>query len=79
VPYSKPQVLAYWTVCDQLVDGAADALDLASSDAGFPWYRVGKLEHQLVSLRHLAHHAGQLADRVRASAGAGVRWVQAGS
>jgi hypothetical protein len=27
-PYTKAQALAYWDVCDQMVDGAVDALDL---------------------------------------------------
>lgn len=74
-PYTKAEVLAYWTVCDQMVDRAVDALDLTSPESGFSWYKVSKLEHQLVSIRHIAHHAGQLADRVRSSADLGVRWV----
>lgn len=76
-PYSRAQVLAYWEFCDRMVDEAVDALDLNSPDSGFYWYKVSKLEHQLISLRHVAHHAGQLADRVRASAGRGVGWVGA--
>ena len=77
-PYTKAQVLAYWAECDALVDDAVDALDLDSADCGFSWYKVSKLEHQLVNLRHLGHHTGQLADRVRASTSQGVRWVGAG-
>jgi len=52
------------------------AIDLLAPDSGFSWYRpMGKLEHQLVNLRHLQHHAAQLADRVRNHAGVGVDWV----
>ena len=76
VPYTRDQVLAY---VDQLDDGLHDALqalDLLAPDSGFSWYRpMGKLEHQLVNLRHLQHHAAQLADRVRNHAGVGVDWV----
>ncbi len=72
--YTKVQVLAYTDHVDVCVDGV-DALDLGAATSGFSWYRMGKLEHQLVNLRHLQHHAGQLADRVRAATGAGVRWV----
>jgi hypothetical protein len=74
-PYAKAQVLAYWDVCDAMVDPAIDGFDLASPESGFPWYRMSKLEHQLVNLRHVQHHAAQLADRLRAALDTGVRWV----
>jgi hypothetical protein len=74
-PYTRAQALAYWDVCDQMVDAAVDALDLQSPQSGFPWYKMSKLEHQLVNLRHLQHHAAQLADRLRAALDVGVRWV----
>jgi hypothetical protein len=75
-PYTKAQVLEYWHFCDQMIDDAVDKLDLENSQSGFPWYRMSKLEHQLVSLRHLQHHAGQLADRLRSAANVGIKWVQ---
>jgi hypothetical protein len=77
-PYTKAQVLAYLEFCDDFVDGAVDALDLLSPESGFHWYPIPKLEHQLVNLRHLAHHAAQLADRLRNEAGLGTRWVASG-
>ena len=76
-PYAKEDVLAYWAFCDAMVDGAVDALDLYASESGFYWYRVPKLEHQIINLRHLQHHAAQLIDRVRSSAGVGTPWVGA--
>jgi hypothetical protein len=74
-PYTKGQVLAYCDVCDEMVDGAVQALDLGSEGSGFDWYPIPKLEHQMVSLRHLQHHAAQLADRLRNQAGIGIDWV----
>jgi hypothetical protein len=79
-PYTREQVLAYWRWCDGWVDDAVDALDLASPESGFPWYRMSKLEHQLVNLRHVQHHAAQIADRLRnwsrrSGGDIGVRWV----
>jgi hypothetical protein len=74
-PYTKEEVLAYWSVCDRLVDSAIDALDLLSPESGFSWYPIPKLEHQLVNLRHIQHHTAQLADRLRAYRDHGVRWV----
>ncbi len=60
-----------------MVDGAVDALDLHNPQCGFPWYKTSKLEHQMVNLRHLQHHAAQLADRLRAALDIGIRWVGA--
>jgi hypothetical protein len=76
-PYSRGDVLDYWKFCEDMVEGAVDALDLESPESGFYWYPVPKLEHQLVNLRHLQHHTAQLADRLRAHSGFGVRWVGA--
>jgi hypothetical protein len=73
-PYGKAQVLAYLDHVDASVDGV-DALDLTAAASGFSWYSMGKLEHQFVNLRHVQHHVGQLADRVRAATGEGVPWV----
>lgn len=74
-PYTREQVLGYLSFCDGIVDGCVDALDLLSPTSGFHWYPIPKLEHQLVNLRHVAHHAAQLADRLRNEAGLGTRWV----
>ena len=42
---------------------------------GIEVMRVSKMEHQLISLRHLQHHMAQLGDRIRAATNAGVAWV----
>ena len=76
-PYTQAQVLQYWEYCDRMVDGAVDALDLDRAECGFSWYRVSKLEHQFVNIRHIQHHAAQLIDRVRSSANVGIPWVAA--
>lgn len=73
-PYSKEQALRYWAIVDGFVDPAVDAMDLQRTETGFH-YRMSKLEHQLVNLRHAQHHAAQLADRLRATEGYGVRWA----
>jgi len=73
-PYAKDQALRYWAIVDGLVDRSVDTMDLNRHESGFH-YRMSKLEHQLVNLRHLAHHTAQLADRLRQANGHGVRWV----
>jgi hypothetical protein len=74
-PYTQAQVLEYWSFCDRLVDDAVDALDLDSAECGFSWYRMSKLEHQLVNIRHIQHHSAQLADRLRSAADIGIKWI----
>jgi hypothetical protein len=37
-----------------------------------------KLDHLILSIRHVQHHAGQLADRLRDGAGIGIGWIGAG-
>jgi len=75
-PYTKAEVLAYWRICDAMVDRMVDALDLASAESGFPWARVPKAEHQFMNIRHIQHHTAQLADRLRNTAGLGLSWVR---
>jgi hypothetical protein len=76
-PYTRAQVLAYWSVCDQMVDDAVDALDVLSPESGFSWYKVSKLEHQIINIRHIQHGAAQIADRLRSLADIGIDWVGA--
>ncbi len=75
--YTRAEVLKYWDFCDRMVDGAVDAMDLHSPESGFWRYKISKLEHQMINLRHLAHHTAQLADRLRFSQKLGVKWVGA--
>jgi hypothetical protein len=74
-PYSRAQAMEYGEFCNAMIDSAVDRLDLDSPESGFPWYKMSKLEHQLVNIRHLQHHAAQLADRLRRFAGVGVDWI----
>jgi hypothetical protein len=74
-PYAKAQVLAFADHLIATLDASVEALDLGAPDSGFPWYPMSKLEHQLVNLRHLAHHTGQLLERFRAVTASGIDWV----
>jgi len=74
-PYTASEAAVYARRCDAMVDAAVDRLDLTAPTSGFSWYQMPKLEHQLLNLRHLHHHTGQLADRLRQVAGRGIRWV----
>ena len=73
--YTKGEMLEYMAFCREMIDGAVDAMDLASADCGFPWYKLGKLEHQINNIRHIQHHFAQLAARVNAATGQDVDWT----
>ena len=76
IPYSPAELMDYGRRCEAEVDAAVDRLDLTAASSGFSTYRMPKLEHQLVNLRHVHHHTGQLADRLRQAAGKGIAWVR---
>jgi hypothetical protein len=77
-PYSKAELLAYWKQCNDVVDDRVDALDLAAAKCGFYWYRMSTLEHQLVNLRHIQHHAAILSYRLRQANRTAIQWVSKG-
>ncbi|MCL2646304.1 MAG: DinB family protein [Phycisphaerales bacterium] len=76
-PYTKAEILAYWKICDEMVDGAVEAMDLDRKECGFRWYKMPKLDHQFVNIRHIQHHAGILIARLRRLTGREVRWMGA--
>ena len=77
-PYTKAQVLAYWSVCERMVDNAVDAMNLLDRECGFPWHKMPKAEHQIMAIRHIQHHAAQLGVRLREAADTDIDWVRAG-
>lgn len=74
-PYSIARMHEYWQIVDDMVDPCVDQMDLTLPESGFHWYPVSKLEHQLINIRHIQHHAAQLADRLRVAVNVGVDWV----
>jgi hypothetical protein len=77
-PYSVEEMRSYCRHCLGIVDSAVARMDLAAPESGFPWYPMSKLELQLVNLRHIQHHTGQLADRLRQTANIGLNWLGGG-
>ena len=72
---SRAEVVAYVEHVIASLDASLAAIDLAASESGFHGYRMSKLEHQLLTLRHLQHHTAQLVDRVRAATGDTAPWI----
>jgi hypothetical protein len=65
--YSRQEMLDYIRFVDRLVDATVDGLDLETEDTGFSWYKpMGKLSHQLMNLRHIQGHVGQLSELLMA-------------
>lgn len=74
-PYTQLQMLDYLSKCAAMVGPAIDAMNLAARDSGFPWYEVSKLEHQIINIRHIHHHAIYLSARLGASGQERVNWI----
>jgi hypothetical protein len=77
--YRKDEILAYLRFVDRLVNPTVDRLDLDSEETGFSWYRkMSKLSHQLMNLRHLQGHVGQLSELLMAQ-GIDTDWIPTAS
>ncbi len=62
-PYSKSDLLTHLDSIDGMVDPMIDSLDLDTADSGFDWYpNFAKLDHVLLSIRHIQGHVGQLSE-----------------
>lgn len=72
-PYSRAEILTYWELVDAMVDPQLDKIDLSALESGFHWYKIPKLDHVLLNLRHIQEHAGQLRDRLL-EAGIDQKW-----
>jgi hypothetical protein len=74
-PLTQQEVLEYIVYVRSLVDATVDKLDLESQETGFSWYpNMSKLSHQLMNLRHIQGHVGQLSERLMAS-GIDTGWI----
>lgn len=74
-PYSRAEVLDYIDLVVGLVDSSLDAMDLDATPCGFSYYpALPKLDHQILNIRHLGGHVGQLSELLMAR-GVYVTWV----
>ena len=64
---SKQEILDYIAYVDGIVDPTVDDLDLDTPESGFWWYKnISKLSHQILNIRHIAGHVGQLSELLMA-------------
>jgi hypothetical protein len=76
---SKQEILDYISFVDSLIDPTVSQLDLDSPESGFAWYKkIGKLSHELMNLRHLQGHVGQLSELLM-TRGVETGWVSRGA
>jgi hypothetical protein len=74
-PLTQGDVTAYIDDIRSRIGATVDALDLDTDDPGFHWYKnINKLEHELLSIRHVQGHVGQLSERLFA-AGIETDWI----
>ncbi len=73
-PYARGDVLAYLDELTGMIGHGVDALDLDAPSCGFHWYHMPKLDHQMMNIRHIQQHAGQLAERLYA-VGVELDWI----
>jgi len=76
-PYSKEEVLEYYEFCCEEVAAKVPAINF-EAESGFSWLKFKRFEVHLYNIRHIEHHVGQLADRLRAAVNLGTPWVRMG-
>jgi DinB superfamily len=81
VVFSKADVLSYLQQCREHCFATLEAMtaERAAERCGFEWYDLSAGELLLLNLRHVQHHAGQLAITLRRRAGIGVDWIGSAS
>jgi len=58
-----------------MIDAVVDRLDLSAGECGFWWYKMPKLDHEWMNVRHIQHHVGDLASRLRRAGDDALDWV----
>jgi len=72
--YEPSDLLEYCGWIEERLGGWLDEVDFAAETSGFDWYKIPKLDHQILSVRHLATHVGQLQERLF-TLGIDLAWV----
>jgi hypothetical protein len=73
--YSQSEISAYIRFIDEIVDSTVDSLDLETNESGYRWYEsISKLSHELMNLRHIQGHVGQLSELLM-ERGIDIDWV----
>ena len=76
-PYSRAELLCYHQICCAAVERNVAMLPFNAS-SGFDWLPMNRFELHLYSLRHIQHHTGQFAERLRCASDIALPWVRLG-
>ena len=74
LPYSREEILEYIEFCQNQVAEKTASLDM-EAESGFSWLPFNKLELQIYNIRHIQHHAAELAEWLGANEGIELGWV----
>lgn len=78
-PLPRQEAENYIAYVRSLISETVDSLDLERQETGFSWYpNMTKLSHELMNLRHLQGHVGQLSERLMAR-GIDIDWTAKGT
>jgi hypothetical protein len=77
VPYSKEEVMEFHELCCKEVAARVPAVSL-DAGSGFHWLPFNRLELHFYNIRHIQHHTGQLADRLRNALNIATPWIRMG-
>jgi hypothetical protein len=75
VPLSKEDILQYLLHVEQEVARQVPVIDL-KAPSGFHELHVDKLELQIVTIRHIQHHTGELYERLGARCNVKLTWAE---
>jgi len=77
--FEREELLRYTDLCKRLLVEtlAGETTEVLSGHCGFPRHQLSRLELHLYSMRHVAHHAGQLGAALR-RIGVDTHWVKMG-
>jgi hypothetical protein len=64
--FSQADLIDYLDFIAESIPNWINALDLESQESGFSWHKMRKLDHVLMSLRHLGTHTGQIQEQLYA-------------
>jgi DinB superfamily len=75
--FNRADIIRYLQHCSEHCLATLNGMtaERAAEPCGFAWYDMSVGELMLLNLRHVQHHAGQLALVLRRRAGIGVDWI----
>jgi len=79
MPLTRQDMQDYIAYVRSLIDTTLDSLELENRETGFSWYpNMSKLSHELMNLRHIQGHVGQLSELLMAR-GIDTDWIATAS